>query len=307
MSELFIKRDGKISGPHTREQVEKAIKAGKFRDSDRIARSKDGPWSRLPSHNSIDQASASATPTETDKSPDQQHTPEDQYLSEESYDYYDVEDFDSLAFDEELTAPKHQRASSRFKDLAGDVVEEFVPGRGIPRDVGRLIPKDEIWYLATRPSRGALWIGLGCAASPFTLWFLFSSIRWFFLAGGELPSNWPIFMSKWLLYCVVGLGIPCYLALIRWRNQFYGITSQQLVQRSGWFNHTISCVPTANVQFVSINTGLIDRLLGLNSVVFATAAASGFKWFNLGILNFSNVHTEEVMRAYSKSLGRTRA
>lgn len=100
MSELFIKRDGKISGPHTREQVEKAIKAGMFRDSDRIARSKDGPWSRLPSHNSIDQASDSATPTETDKSSEQQHTPEDLYFSEESYDYDDVEDVDSLAFDE---------------------------------------------------------------------------------------------------------------------------------------------------------------------------------------------------------------
>lgn len=178
-------------------------------------------------------------------------------------------------------------------EFAGNLKEELVPRRAVPKDVMRLVPENETFLFAGRPSRTTLYIRLaisGLGALLFNPWTWSRPLDLSGLAG--------VFVA------VLGLGwiaLCLYLTYMMWRTQFFAITIRHVVQRRGWFSHHIWLAPVHNVQCIKVNTGIIDRLLGLSSVTFETAAASGMGVARSGILQFSNIDSQGVLYAFSQA------
>jgi membrane protein YdbS with pleckstrin-like domain/phage FluMu protein Com len=190
---------------------------------------------------------------------------------------------------------------TRTSNLVADLKEELVPRSKIPREVSRLTSKDDVILFAGNPSRAALYIRLvitGIFGLP-VLWFsagLFSIFVHLVLGLGSLPLGF-----FWVLVFALWIGM-LYLTYVSWKTQFFCITNRQVMVRTGWFAHRIGVAPVHNIQMVNINSGLIDRWLSLNSICFETAAAAGFGHLRSGILQFANVDSDYVMRAFSVAL-----
>lgn len=58
-----------------------------------------------------------------------------------------------------------------------------------------------------------------------------------------------------------------------WKRTVYAISDRRTYAISGIFNIMVRVIPNNNVQSISINTGIVDRLLGLNTVVVNSAAS----------------------------------
>jgi membrane protein YdbS with pleckstrin-like domain len=74
---------------------------------------------------------------------------------------------------------------------------------------------------------------------------------------------------------VIGMLVGATIGYLNWSNLYYVITETRTIVRQGIFNVTMKIVFNHNIQLISINTGIIDRLLDLNSVELSTAAQGG--------------------------------
>jgi hypothetical protein len=82
------------------------------------------------------------------------------------------------------------------------------------------------------------------------------------------------------------------------------ITRDKIVVRSGIFNRAIKIAWVKNIQEISINSGVLDRWLNLNTIHFSTAS-SGLGgvllgWIpgsSLGGIHFRHVELKKVLRA----------
>lgn len=94
-----------------------------------------------------------------------------------------------------------------------------------------------------------------------------------------------------------------YCRFLSWKNTVYVITSRRIFARTGVFSRSIAVLPTRNVQAVNINTGTIDRWLGLNKVVFLTGASSPVAYLGMnGTVCFRFVDCKAVMKAFESGL-----
>jgi membrane protein YdbS with pleckstrin-like domain/DNA-directed RNA polymerase subunit RPC12/RpoP len=169
----------------------------------------------------------------------------------------------------------------KSRSLPSELKEEIWQKSGMPRDIEELISPSETVLFSGNPVKTVL----------------------YFKMVGALLTGLIIGLPIYFVGVVITVPLFIYMAYIAWKNQFYVITSQRVITRSGWFNRKISLAPVINIQSVSINTGVIDRWLGLNTVHFLTAASSGF--FSTGSMSFKNVDSGPVLRAFGASLVRT--
>jgi membrane protein YdbS with pleckstrin-like domain/DNA-directed RNA polymerase subunit RPC12/RpoP len=186
-------------------------------------------------------------------------------------------DFGEIEHAEEI--PETFTVKSR--SLPSELKEELWQKSGMPRDIEELISPTETVLFSGNPAKMVL----------------------YFKMAGALLTGLLTGLPIYLVGAVITVPLFMYMAYIEWKNQFYVITSQRVITRCGWFNRKISLAPAINIQSVSINTGVIDRWLGLNTVHFLTAASSGF--FSAGSMSFKNVDSGSVLRAFGASLVRT--
>ncbi len=185
---------------------------------------------------------------------------------------------------------------SRTSNLVREFKDELIQPDLIPQVVARLVANDEQFLFASNPSQTALVFRLILSglASLIANPILFSIPA---LESSTARITAAVVGLLWILTVL-------YITYVAWRTSFFAITSRRIIVRTGWFNHIISMAPVHNIQMVTINTGFVDRWLGLNSVCFETAAASGFGVLRTGVLMFMNIHSDEVMTAYSQALGK---
>ena len=121
-------------------------------------------------------------------------------------------------------------------------------------------PAEEILY-STRPSKSSLILKV-------ILSFLSSAI----LASPVLQiGSGSIFIISFLLLSAIGAIIVYF----KWKNKYYIITDSKKFVMSGVFNVFIKIIKNELIQIISINTGMIDRWLKLNSVQLSTAGQGG--------------------------------
>ena len=164
----------------------------------------------------------------------------------------------------------------RSRSLGTELKEELWQRSGMPRDIEELLTRSETVLFSGNPAKTSLYLRMIGAA----------------ISG--LVVGLPLFIVGALLTVPLFL----YLAYVEWKNQFYVITTQRVITRSGWFNRRLTLAPINNIQSVSVNTGLIDRWLSLNTVHFFTAASLGF----FSAMTFKSVDSSIVLRAFGAGL-----
>ena len=63
--------------------------------------------------------------------------------------------------------------------------------------------------------------------------------------------------------------------LLWWRDNYLGLTKRSIVRRTGVFNKQERAVPLNQVQDISIDYGIVRRLLGHGDIKIETAGSSG--------------------------------
>lgn len=150
----------------------------------------------------------------------------------------------------------------------------------IPERVREILGKDEVLLYAARP-----------AHSTLVLSMVVSGIVW-----GVIGLF--IFLVGVLLTLPLGLVITYY----SWKNRYYIITPERTIVSQGIFNVGIRILFNRHIQLISINTGLIDRWLGLNTVEVSTAAQSGMAGMIPGLaagaVQLKSVNVKDVIGCY---------
>ena len=107
----------------------------------------------------------------------------------------------------------------------------------------------------------------------------------------------------------IGFFVTLVLFLIvtyySWKNRYYIITADRTITSQGIFNVGITILFNRHIQLIAINTGIIDRFLGLNSIEISTAAQGGkggvlaqFPGLLKGSCQFKSVNVKEVIGCY---------
>jgi membrane protein YdbS with pleckstrin-like domain len=119
-----------------------------------------------------------------------------------------------------------------------------------------------------------------------------------------LAVSFSISLLFGLFLQLIALTIPFLLLQLAWKNTFYVIARDKIVVRAGIFNRAIKIVWVKNVQEISINSGVVDRWLNLNTIHFSTASSGIggmlFGWIpgsTLGGIFFRHVELSKVLRA----------
>ena len=84
-------------------------------------------------------------------------------------------------------------------------------------------------------------------------------------------SSVSVYIISFLLLSATGAIIVYF----KWKNTYYIITDSKTFVMSGVFNVFIKIIRNDLIQIISINTGIIDRWLKLNSVQISTAGQGG--------------------------------
>ncbi|MBX3071314.1 MAG: PH domain-containing protein [Thermomicrobiales bacterium] len=77
-----------------------------------------------------------------------------------------------------------------------------------------------------------------------------------------------------LVLILIAASIVWYAPLLEWRFWRYAIRENEVEIRSGIWQQTKALIPMSRVQYVDVRQDLIDRRLGLATVMIATAGGS---------------------------------
>ena len=212
-------------------------------------------------------------------------TPQDESLEDE---------FNTGRFDHETPF------AARTKGFAKEVIEAVRPNVGeIPTDISEVLDPREIIF-ASHPSKTVkllTMVLLLIATFPIMVIML---VQLYFLLTGRSSIE----MLAIICIELIGVVLPFYILNLSWKNTYYVITRHKIVIRAGIFNRAIKIAWVKNIQEISINSGVIDRWLNLNTIHFATAS-SGIGgillgWLpgsTLGGIHFRHVELNKVLRA----------
>lgn len=190
--------------------------------------------------------------------------------------------------------------AARTKGFAKEVIEAVRPNVGeIPTDISEVLDPREIIF-ASHPSKTVkllTMVLLLIATFPIMVIML---VQMYFLLTGRSSIE----MLAIICIELIGVVLPFYILNLSWKNTYYVITRDKIVIRAGIFNRAIKIAWVKNIQEISINSGVIDRWLNLNTIHFATAS-SGIGglllgWLpgsTLGGIHFRHVELNKVLRA----------
>lgn len=147
----------------------------------------------------------------------------------------------------------------------------------VPKRISELLWADENILFSARPAYSALILSLifsGILGGFVGVWVEL-------LLGGLSMASSPAAVVTTGMPGVKGIGFLVTLALFlivtyySWKNRYYIITADRTITSQGIFNVGITILFNRHVQLIAVNTGIIDRLLGLNSIEISTAAQGG--------------------------------
>ncbi len=147
----------------------------------------------------------------------------------------------------------------------------------LPSKIRDMLWNNEVLIYASRPEKNALIIKM--------------------IIGGILSL-----FSVYLIPIV--LPIVLLITYFSWKNQYYLVTADRTIISKGIFNVGIKAIFNRHIIMISVNTGTIDRWLGLNSIQLATAAQGGaggvMANFGLskGCVELKYVKVREVVKCY---------
>jgi membrane protein YdbS with pleckstrin-like domain len=97
---------------------------------------------------------------------------------------------------------------------------------------------------------------------------------------GLLHSYWQQWVTDWVAFFVIlGVGlvafsIPVYKHIMR-RREVYTLTNHKLEMRYGLIAKTVQNIPLRNIQEVTVNASVMQRLLKLGDVMVESASEMG--------------------------------
>lgn len=324
----WVKVKTGVKGPYSQEQLDVLRSSGKISDRSLIAQAEDGPWQRLASM-TPDEVATSPTPLldyddtsakihmtdlwsrlgdqmqsddpasalavidqleQCDLAPDER---EDLAAMRTSLltQLESVVDANEDAQSEEPSLPSLDIASDERSSEDGlepdlDVDSEAGTSTLIPQDLLELLNENEEILFKNNPERFVLYVNLGATGLIGVVVSLAVSIQ------TGLLGVLTVFAFAFVGYC----------RFLNWQNTVYVITTSRIFSRSGVFRRSVAVLPARNVQAVNINTGTIDRWLGLNKVVFLTGASSPVSRLGLnGTVCFCHVDCKAVMKAFGSA------
>ena len=321
----WVKVKTGVKGPYSKEQLNVLQNSGKISDRSLIAQAEDGPWQRLATMTLEEEATSSAPLLDYDDTSAKIHMTDlwsrlgDQMQSDDPASALEVIDQleqCELAVDEredlaamrtslltqlEFVVDANEDAQSEESGLPSldiasdersseddlepelDVDSEVGTSTPIPQDLLELMNENEEILFSSNPEQLAIYVNLATTGLIGVLVSLAISIQTGFLG-----------FLTFLAFAFVG-----YCRFLSWKNTVYIITASRIFARTGVFNRSVAVLPARNVQAVNINTGTIDRWLGLNKVVFLTGASSPVSRLGLnGTVCFCHIDCKAVMKAF---------
>ena len=178
------------------------------------------------------------------------------------------QDFSNMEFPEIATADVNYPPPLNFNGANSSVVRTGVALTRIPDRFRRYIQDGETVLYASNPSENARILSMIFAgAAPGISLFLF-------VLGALLARDYvTLFIG--LITGLLVVAFFVYLAHLHWKHRYYIITSSRTIVSQGIFNVAVRIVFNQNIQMISVNTGMIDRWLDLNTVELSTAGSGG--------------------------------
>jgi membrane protein YdbS with pleckstrin-like domain len=321
----WVKIKTGVKGPYSRAQLDGLQNSGKISDRALIAQAEDGPWQRLAAM-TLDEVAAHPAPLmDYEDTSAKIHMTglwsqlSDQMQSDDPAKAIEVidqleqcdltvderEDLASMraslltkaepvvetaeiAPQEETEVPSldfTSGESSPEDGLESDLDNDSKAGTTtqIPQELLELLNDHEEMLFRSRPESLVLYINLAITGLLGTVLSIAVALQTGLLG--------------FLLF--LGFAFVGYCKYLRWKNTVFVITASRIFSRTGVFNRSITLLPTKNVQAVNINTGTIDRWLGLNKVVFLTGASLPVRYLGMnGTVCFHHVDCKAVMKAF---------
>ncbi|AQT68710.1 Bacterial membrane flanked domain protein [Anaerohalosphaera lusitana] len=138
----------------------------------------------------------------------------------------------------------------------------------IPKRFKKFLRDDEVILYACRPTLRDL--GLRWVAAGFYYLVLGSIILNMLLFHQPADLQKVIFIAF-----IVGFLTLAAAIFLRWRNRFYMVTEVTTFASKGILHRTIDMIPNSGIQMVSIRTGFVSGLMGLNSVIISISQQGG--------------------------------
>jgi len=321
--QYFVKRGETVKGPVSLKQLQAFLEQKQLKSTDLLGESRSGPWGPVASvYKDIRSGNAPsiANPITEDISPSNtgksgpHSTRESQDDSESSsYDEYgddeygddnetvDVPDeyYDSPAIPiSSGSVSSFGDAARRFGTAVGHAKAALGDSTSIPEDIAELLATKEKVYYAARPAeivvRFLAIVTRIVFGVPIAVLILMAMFQ-LFAAEGRVTMALSMIFAAMVLAGIAAL--INWLRRVWWRNILFLITSRRVLIKYGVFNRKIRLVPSHNVQTITIDSGVIDRWLGLNKVVFRNS-----DWF--GGIVFTHIDSAEAVRAFGKALGK---
>jgi membrane protein YdbS with pleckstrin-like domain len=193
-------------------------------------------------------------------------------------------------------------AIGRTGQMAKDVSEALFNTKTLPSRLTDLMDTNEAILYASRPSTIVLILRLLVVSVWAVL--VFAAIIGGFMNGAGTTE---------ILILALGffgalIAISYVRVYLKWKNTYYVITPKRSFMMVGILAVKVKIINNKNIQMISINTGLFDRWLGLNTIEFKTAARGGginsimglFGGASSGDITFKSVNADKVVPHYSK-------
>lgn len=154
----------------------------------------------------------------------------------------------------------------------------------IPALIEELISPEEEIYYAGNPTINVLFIR--CIIVGI-LYFFFGFVptiaAW---SGGATGFGFFYFFLS-IIICLLIIGV----SYVQWLNLFYVITSRRTLVKNGVLSVEVSYIYNDKIQMFSIKTGLIDKILHLNTInLYSSGGKVSLNWVRL----------EDVLKYYSR-------
>jgi membrane protein YdbS with pleckstrin-like domain len=272
----WVKLKSGVKGPFTKVQLKGFVDSGRISAGTLISQSEDGPWRELSLASATPEPVVTSAPNDFAKYEEEGYSDEEEGYSEED-DYQESVPSPEASVDAESFA-------QRTRELGSEVSHSLSISAEIPREMREMFGADEELLYGSRPAQIVLMAQLAITA-------MLAAIT-------SLPTIYyqSVFTGVLML---VGYAFVAYCNYLGWKNTVFAITSRHVHARRGIFRRSIGIVPIKNVQMVSIDTGMIDRWLGLNKVVFMTGATLPVPYIGLiGAVCFRHVDSTRVMKAF---------
>jgi membrane protein YdbS with pleckstrin-like domain len=279
----WVKLKSSIKGPFTKVQLKALVDSGRISAGTPISKSEDGPWRELSLAGATPQPVVTPAPNDLAKYEEEGYSEEEESYSSEEEGYSDEEDYQEPVPYPEVSVDA-ESFTQRTRELGSEVSHSLSISAEIPREMREMFGADEELLYGSRPAQIVLMAQL--------------AITGILAAVTALPVIYfqDLFTGVLML---VGYAFVAYCNYLGWKNTVFAITSRHVHARRGIFRRSIGIVPIKNVQMVGINTGMIDRWLGLNKVVFMTGATLPVPYIGLiGAVCFRHVDSTRVMKAF---------